>query len=195
MLVCSSKGISFDGCESADICETSTPFQSSVKYFGVHLDQTLSMKQHINSFRCTALLIVRKIALVRPCLSDSSTAKLLSSITTSKLDHCKATFSGAANEQIARMQKIQNNAVRLVTKTRSAIMSPLLKQLHRLPVRYRIQYKFATLAIRYFSDILPPYLSSSKFKRNVWKLSVISVRQTHTKFTRRLILSFMSQSQ
>ena len=168
MLVCSSKGISFDGCESADICETSTPFQSSVKYFGVHLDQTLSMKQHINSFRCTALLIVRKIALVRPCLSDSSTTKLVSCMVISRLDHCKAPFAGAANKQIARLQKSQNNAVRLVTKkNRSAIMSPLLKQLHRLPVRYRIQYKFATLAIRYFSDILPPYLSSSKFKRNV----------------------------
>ena len=162
MLVCLSNGITLVGSESADICQTSTPFQSSVKYLGVHLDQTLSMKQHINSLRCTALLTVTKIALVRPCLSDSSTTKLVSCMVISRLDHCKAPFAGAANKQIARLQKSQNNAVRLVTKkNRSAIMSPLLKQPHCLSVKYRIRYKLATLTIRYFGDTLPPYLISS----------------------------------
>ena len=38
---------------------------------------------------------------------------------------------------------------------------PLLKELHWLPVKYRIQYKLATLAFRHFDGTLPPYLSSS----------------------------------
>ena len=37
----------------------------------------------------------------------------------------------------------------------------LLKELHWLPVKYRIQYKLATLAFRHFDGTLPPYLSSS----------------------------------
>ena len=61
MLVCLSNGITLVGSESADICQTSTPFQSSVKYLGVHLDQTLSMKQHMNSLSCTMFLAIGKL--------------------------------------------------------------------------------------------------------------------------------------
>ena len=37
--------ISSVGCESADIGGSTFPFQTPVTYLGVHLDQTLSMKQ------------------------------------------------------------------------------------------------------------------------------------------------------
>ena len=45
MLVSSSVRISSVGCESADIGGSTFPFQTSVTYLGVLLDQTLSMKQ------------------------------------------------------------------------------------------------------------------------------------------------------
>ena len=35
----------------------------------------------------------------------------------------------------------------------------MLKELHWLPVQYRIQYKIATLAFRHFEHSLPKYLS------------------------------------
>ena len=40
-------------------------------------------------------------------------------------------------------------------------VTPLLKELHWLPVKLRCQYKIATLAYRHFEGSLPPYLSSS----------------------------------
>ena len=79
MLVGLSTRISLVGCESADIRGNSI---SSVKYLGVHLDQTLPMKQYINSLCCTAFLAIRKIASIRSFLSDNSTAKLVSSMIT-----------------------------------------------------------------------------------------------------------------
>ena len=66
MLAGSLKGSSLVGCESVDIRERSISFQSSVKYLEVHLDQTLSMKQHINSLCYTVFLAIRKIASIRP---------------------------------------------------------------------------------------------------------------------------------
>ena len=45
---CLSVSISSVGCESADIDGSCIPFQTTVTYLGVHLDQTLSMKQHIS---------------------------------------------------------------------------------------------------------------------------------------------------
>ena len=50
VLVGSSVRISSVGCESADTGGSCIPFQTTVTYLGVHLDQTLSMKQQSVAF-------------------------------------------------------------------------------------------------------------------------------------------------
>ena len=76
--------------------------------------------------------------------------------------YCNATFAGVADEQIMRIQKIQNNAAWLILKKlKCDHVTPLLKELHWLPVKYCIQYKLAMLVFRHFDSTLPPYLSSS----------------------------------
>ena len=68
------------------------PFQTTVTYLGVHLDQKPSMKQHISSLCLTTFLALRRIASIRPFLSNSSTEKLVVSMITSRLDYYNATF-------------------------------------------------------------------------------------------------------
>ena len=158
MLVGSSLRISSVGCESADIGGSCIPFQTTVTYHLVHLDQILSMKQHISSLCRTTFLALRRIASIRPFLSNSSIEKLVASMITSRLDYCNTTLAEVADEQIARIQKIQNNAARLIlTKSKRDHATPLLKELHWLPVKYRIQYKLVTLAFRHFDGTLLPY--------------------------------------
>ena len=136
------------GCESADIGGSSIPFQTTVTYLGVHLDQTLSMKQHISSLCRTTFLALRRIASIRPFLSYSSTEKLVASMITSRLDYCHATFAGVADGQIARRQKIQNNAARLIVKkSKRNHITPLLKELYWPPLKYRIQCKLTSAAL------------------------------------------------
>ena len=107
------------------------------------------MKQHISSLCRTTFLALRRIASIRPFLSNSSTEKLVASMITSRLDYCNAAFAGVADEQIARIQKIQNNAVRLILKkSKHGHVTPLLKELSWLPVKYRIQYKLAPFVLR-----------------------------------------------
>ena len=48
-----------------------------------------------------------------------------------------------------------------VKKRRRDHVTPLLMELHWLPVKFRCQYKTAVLAYRHFEGSLPPYLSSS----------------------------------
>ena len=55
----------------------------------------------------------------------------------------------------------QNFPRLLLEKRRRDHITPLLKDLHWLPVKFRCQYKIATLAYRHFGGSLPPYLSSS----------------------------------
>ena len=160
MLVGSSVRISSVGCESADVGGSCVPFQTTVTYLGVHLDQTLSVKQYIRSLCRTTFLALRRITSTRPFLSNSSIEKLIASMISSRLDYCNATFAGRANKQIARIPKIQNNAAWLILKkSKRDHVTSLLKEFHWLPVKYRIQYKLATLAFRHFEGTLPPYLS------------------------------------
>ena len=74
------------------------------------------MKQYISSLCRTTFLALKRIASIRPFLSNSSIEKLVASMITSRLDYCNATFARVADEQIARIQKIQNNAARLILK-------------------------------------------------------------------------------
>ena len=148
--------------ECANVGGNNVPFKTSVKYLGVHLDKTLSMQKHISSICCASFLELRRIASVRPYLSQSAAARLVAAMVISRLDYCNSVFIGLPADQIARLQRVQNNTARLVLKKkRRNHATPLLKELHWLPVKFRCQYKIATLAYRHFDGSLPPYLSSS----------------------------------
>ena len=55
--------------------------------------------------------------------------------------NCNSLLYGVADQQLKRLQSVQNADARLVTGTRrSDHIIPMLKVLHWLPVRQRIQY-------------------------------------------------------
>ena len=136
MLVGSSVRISSVSCESAYRDGSCIPLQTTVTNLGVHFDQTLSMKQHISCLCRTTFLALRRIASIHPFLPNSSIEKLVASMITSRLDYCNATFTGVADEQIVHIQKIQNNTAWLILKkSKHDHVTPLLKELHWLPVK------------------------------------------------------------
>ena len=66
-----------------------------------------------------------------------------------------------ADAKIDRMQKVQNQAARILTRSpRRDHITPVLKQLHWLEVRERIRYKVLILAHKSFYETAPQYLSA-----------------------------------
>ena len=70
-------------------------------------------------------------------------------------------FHRSTSRPDCSLQWVQNNAALLVMKKRRDHVTPLLKELLWLTVKFCCQYKIATHAYRQIEGSLPPYLSSS----------------------------------
>ena len=150
-------------CDAIKILDTDISLQKSVKYLGVRMDQTLSMSDHISDVCRSSFLSLRRIGSIRPYLTEKATACLINSVVTSRLDFCNSTLTGITSDQINRLQRVQNCSARLIAKKRKherEHITPILTELHWLPLEFRIQYKLAVLAFRHFEGTLPPYLST-----------------------------------
>ena len=61
-------------------------------------------------------------------------------------------------EAPSRLQYVQNSAARVLTHTKQSI-TPLLQQLHWLPVKSRITYRILLLTHKSLHGVSPPYLT------------------------------------
>ena len=58
-----------------------------------------------------------------------------------------------------QVQSVQNAAAELITAKRREHITPILRQLHWLPVRRRVEFKMASLVYQVLSSKVPGYLA------------------------------------
>jgi len=74
-------------------------------------------------------------------------------------DSSNSLLAGVSIQLLQRLQVVQNAAARLVTGARrSEHMTPVLRDLHWLPVQQRITFKRADLVYKCLHDMAPQYL-------------------------------------
>ena len=84
---------------------------------------------------------------------------LACSLNLSRKDYCNAVLHGAPTGTIQKLQRVQNNAARIVLQApRRFHAKPLLHQLHWLPVQQRITYKLPVLTYKVWSTSTTVYL-------------------------------------
>ena len=77
----------------------------------------------------------------------------------SRLDYCNALLYGVS-DRLMCLQSVQNAAAQLVTGARRCDhITPILRQLHWLPVRQRVLFKIAVLVFQCLAGQAPSYLS------------------------------------
>ena len=139
---------------------------STARNIGAFLDTEMNMHCQINNTIRACYIQLRAISQIRKYLSLPAVIKLCHAFITSRLDNMNAIIYKLPDYQIKRLQKIQNNTARLIFRLkRSAHITPMLKQLHWLPVSQRIVFKILLLVYKsinengpsYLTDLLHPY--------------------------------------
>lgn len=95
----------------------------------------------------------------RSYLSEESTIALIHAFITCRLDNGNALLYGLPKYQTLRLQSVQNCAARLVKRCpKSGHNSPLLSELHWLPVEHCTDFKIL-LVFKSLNNLAPSYLS------------------------------------
>ena len=136
------------------------PFSNKVKNLGVYIDSNLNMNAQVNNICKTVYFQIRKLGQLTALLDTESIKTLCSAFVLSRLDYCNSLLSGSSNENINKLQRVQNNAARLIFKvSKRNHVTPLLEQLHWLPIKARIEYKIATICFNALNGTSPLYIS------------------------------------
>ena len=168
MMVLSSKYSPLNDFIPVKVGEHDITASSKLRNLGVIMDQHLTMSAHIQNTVRNAFLKIREISYYRRFLTTSATKTLIHAYVTSRLDYCNGLLYGLPKESINKLQSVLNTAARLVTLGRKYdSITPVLKELHWLPVQFRIKYKIILQVFKSLNKLAPQYLSGKlKFKDN-----------------------------
>ena len=138
---------------------SSISFSSTVKNLGVIFDETLSFLPHIKNLRKNAFSLLRNLSHIRSYFNRSSFESIINALITSKLDYCNSLFTALPAYSISLLQSIQNYAARLILRRRlRSHITPLLFDLHWLPVCDRVNFKTLLITYKIVNHSAPSYL-------------------------------------
>ena len=87
---------------------------------------------------------------------------LANSLVSSKIDYCNSLNSGISQANLNKLQRIQNSLACVIKNTsKFQYITPTLKNLHWLPIKQRIDYKFCLLTYKTLTIQQPTYLYNS----------------------------------
>jgi len=99
----------------------------------VIFDSNMTIIQQVASIRRSGYAQLRSIGRIRRYLSKYATKSLVHGLVMSRLDYSNALIHGLSDTMISKLQRVQNTAARIVTRTaRHNHITPVLKKLYWL---------------------------------------------------------------
>ena len=123
--------------------------KSVVRNLGSWFDRNLDMSSHISKQCASAFYHLHNISRIRRFLSTDTTKALVHAFVTSRVDYCNSLLYGLPASHLNKVQRVLNAVARLVCGApRYCRITPLLYELHWLPVRQRISFKILLFVLR-----------------------------------------------
>ena len=112
------------------------------------------MSSHISKLCASAFYHLHNISRIRRFLSTDTTKALVHAFVTTRVDYCNSLLYGLPASHLNKVQRVLNAAARLVCRApRYCRITPLLCELHWLPVRQRISFKILLFVFRPSMDL------------------------------------------
>ena len=122
----------------------------------------MTMRQRVTSIVRSANAHLRSLGRVRRYLNATTAAAAARTPILSRLEYANDLLAGLSNKLTNRLQVVQKNAARLVTRTSPRSHStPVLQDLHWLPVRLRVFHEVMCLASKAHNPTALAYLQMS----------------------------------
>ena len=119
----------------------------------------MTMLPQVDSVCKSAFYHLRNISHIRKFLSLKTTEILVHTLVSFKLDHCNSLWYNLPKYVVKKLQYVQNAAARLITcSCKHDHITPILSDLHWLPVSERIQSKILLLTFKALHQQSPTYI-------------------------------------
>ncbi|KAK6171831.1 hypothetical protein SNE40_018257 [Patella caerulea] len=149
-----------DGDLSVRVGESTISQSKSARNIGAIFDSNMNMECQINNICKTGYFHLRNIGKIKKYISIDATKSLIQALVISRLDNFNSLLSGVPKKSLDKLQKLQNSAARLITgSSKFNHITPILFNLHWLPITYRIDYKILLLTFKCLNGLAPVYLS------------------------------------
>ena len=163
----------------------------SVRNLGVVFDSNFTFSNDMSQVIKSTRVQVRDLYRIRPLLDLNTSVLLTNALVSSRLDYCNSFFLSLTDFELRRLQLVQSSLCRVVTRSsKFSHITPQLKKLHWLPVRYRVQFKIGLITYKILTQghlrgLIHPFTSLRNRRRSTPKLKFL---QTPT-FDRRVYKS------
>ena len=132
------------------------------RYFTVHLtlfmlDRNLKLTAHVNHVFKVSMYHLRNISTIRRYLTPEDCQYLVHALVTSRIGYYNSLLYGSNYSLIHLLQLVQNYAARVIVRIPIEIQprhGPVLKDLHWLPVKARIEFKILFMMFQVYVDMV-----------------------------------------
>ena len=144
---------------SISLGNTTIPVSTSARNLGFIFDSDMSLTSQVNLVCKSSHFHIRDIRRIRNLIPLSIAITLANSLVSSRLDYCNSLYFGMSKQNIQKLQRVQNSLARAITQTsKYQHITPVLKDLHWLPITQRIEYKISLLTFKTIMNGQPSYL-------------------------------------
>ena len=118
----------------------------------------MDFRAHISHVVKVCRYHIRRAWNIRRFINEEAAKRIMLATVACRLDYCNSLLVNLPKKDIERLQKVQNAAARFISLTpKSEHVTPILQQLHWLPVAFRIKYKIAMIMYRCVHGTAPIY--------------------------------------
>ena len=139
----------------------------TIKNLGIIFDKNLTMKKHVSSLCRSVNFHLRNLNRIRKYIDRPTCEHAVRSLILSRLDYGNSLLAGLSSSDLAKLQKLQNRAARLIYQVpKRTSTTPLIRELHWLPVGQRIKFKILLHVYNSVYGSSPMYLTNIINKYN-----------------------------